>query len=478
VSVNHSQFKYRRAHENVSTKYPHLYVVKDRSDASDWKEEIVQWLAPINSYILSWPLIRLRNRFLTNHLFFKKAFTLPHFNKLWGNICKGSFAYNTFLFRISTIRKNYNNTFLADLTCLALLFGDEFIDGICNEIGKEKIRQLLKENGNTFYLSVNNESAFPELEYSFDLYSLIPERVWELKNEKYRISYKGFYELLKTLLELINNRLKKLDRSIATTSAVKIKEACDLCFDTFIHDVKDTPVQLHYHEMIPPIYWHEKKNRSIQLKLLELRAILLNKQIGSFEKDFRGWLDIISTMQVYDDMQDCRSDDQFQDNLLLAFASANFPQEMEWFHENKRKILDDEQWRIQVSMNMPCASYLCIKFTKDKMTGGMNWTQKKICNYLWRNNWFNSTTNTGKRNKKETSNRLYEIIEKAFPVYELTGSEAEWKSYAFEIAFHDRELKKYILLKTNWLKRYFLHCNFIQMNSIEKTELIKKVSSS
>ena len=472
MSVNRPQsFTDRRAHEIVSTKHPHLYVVKDSGETSDWKDEVAHWFDPINFYVYLWQPVRLRNRIFTDHPFFKTAFQLPHFNGLWDNICKGSFAYNTFLFRKPAFSKNYNNTFLADLTCLALLFGDEFIDGICNEIGKEKVQLLLKENGNRFYLNINN-TARPELEYSFDLYKLLPESVWQLKNEKYGIDYAAFYALLKSLLDLMNYRLQKMGRVIATEAAIKIKEACDLCFDTFIHDVRDTPVQLFYKGMIPPTTWHEKKNRSIQLKLLELRCVLIGNPVNRFEKKFNGWLDIISTMQVYDDMQDCRGDEHFQDNLLLAFASGNFPEEMEWFHQNKNKSYDDEQWRLEISLHMPCSVYLCTKFTKDRMIQNMSWVQKKICNYLWKNNWFVPTRISQQQKNFE------EVLEKTFPVYTLTKSETEWKSYAIEICFHNKPLRKYVLSGANFSERYFLFFNFLHMSSFEKTALAQKVIHS
>jgi hypothetical protein len=457
-----------RAHENVNTKHPHLYVVKEKGEISNWKEEVIHWFHPINFYVYLWQPVRLKYRFLTTHSFFRSAFQLPHFKNLWDNICKGSFAYNTFLFRKPAFSNNYFNTFLADLTCLALLFGDEFIDGICNETGKEKVKQLLKENGNTFYLTIRKNTTHPELEYSFDLYKLLPEEVWKLKNEKYGIDYKKFYELLKSLLNLMNDRLKKMDHSIAEKSAFKIKEACDLCFDTFIHDVKDTPVQLFYKGMIPPTAWHEKKNRSIQMRLLELRCVLLGKPVDHFESNFNGWLDIISTMQVYDDMQDCRGDEQFQDNLLLAFASGNFPEEMEWFHKNKKRQLDDIQWRFAVSLNMPCSVYLCTIFTKDKMLQNMCWVQKKICNYLWKKNWFDP----GRQAERLT---FEDVLEKTFPVFTLTKSETEWRSYAFEICFHARQLRKQVLSPANLLNRYFLYFNFLQMSSFEKNQLSRKI---
>ena len=480
MSVNHPHplpdFNILR--KNLSGKYSHLQVIKETGEKSDWKNEVANWFAPINFYVYLWQPIRSRNYFFTQHPFFKAAFCLPHFNELWDNICKGSFAYNTFLFRKPAFSKNYNNTFLADLTCLALLFGDEFIDGICNETGKTMVQQLLKENGNRFYLSVKkNDAGYPVLEYGFDLYKLIPEGLWKKKNEKYGITYKEFYELLKDLLDLMNERLMKMDRSIAEKAVIKVKHACDLCFDTFIHDVKDTPVQLYYKGIIPPTVWHEKKNRSIQLKLLELRCVLINRPGSYVETKFNGWLDIISTMQVYDDMQDCRTDEHFQDNLLLAFASGNFPDEMKWFHENKRKFYDDVQWRMEVAMHMPCSGYLCIKFTKDRMLANMNWVEKKICNYLWKNNWFTPAAGFDKKTKAETVKKFNDLLIKTFSIFQLTGSETEWKSYALEIAFHDKSLRKYVLSKASWLDRYFLYFNFMQMSSFEKTELVNKIIS-
>lgn len=470
MSVNRPQsFTDRRAHENVSTKHPHLYVVKDRGEISDWKDEVAHWFDPINFYVYLWQPVRLRNKLLTRHAFFKTAFQLPHFKTLWDNICKGSFAYNTFLFRKPAFSKNYDNTFLADLTCLALLFGDEFIDGICNETGKERVQELLKENGNTFYLNINNKATGPQLEYGFDLYQLLPGTVWKLKNDKYGIDYKEFYELLKTLLDLMNHRLGKMDRRVAKKAAIHIKEACDLCFDTFIHDVKDIPVQLFYKGVIPPTTWHEKKNRSIQLKLLQLRCVLFDKRVDRFEKKFNGWLDIISTMQVYDDIQDCRVDEYFQDNLLLAFASGNFPEEMKWFHQNKNKSYDDAQWRLEVSLHMPCSVYLCTKFTKDRMIRNMSWVQKKICNYLWKNNWFDPPPDS------QEAKNFHQVLEKTFPVFTLTKSETEWKSFALEICFHDRQLKRFVLSKANLFERYFLFFNFLHMSSFEKTALAQKI---
>ena len=108
----------------------------------------------------------------------------------------------------------------------------------------------------------------------------------------------------------------------------------------------------------------------------------------------------------------------------------------------------------------------------------MSWVQKKICNYLWKNNWFNPAANFEARTKTKNIEKFTEILNSTFPVFKLTASETEWKSYALEIAFHDKQLRKYILSKSGWMERYFLYFNFIQMSSFEKTGLVNKVSDS
>ena len=67
-----------------------------------------------------------------------------------------------------------------------------------------------------------------------------------------------------------------------------------------------------------------------------------------------------------------------------------------------------------------------------------------------------------------------EVLEKTFPVFTLTKSETEWKSYAIEICFHNRQLRKCVLSKAGFFERYFLFFNFLHMSSFEKTKLAQK----
>lgn len=459
-----------------------LHAVRNIGEQPNIANEIAHWFNPLNFYVYLWQPNRLRNYFLTRTPFFRAALQLPHFPQLWENIAKGSFAYNVFLFKKPAFGKNAVNTFIADLTCLALLFGDEFIDGLGNELGKCYVRQLLVVNNNRFYLSIKpGKDRYPELEYSFDLFNLLPPQVWEKKNEKYNITYRRFYGLLKDLLHLINSRLRKVSHSVSWPAAEKIRACCNHCFDTYIHDINELPVQLKQDKK-PAFFYHEKKNREIQRMLLELRCILLKKDIDRYSGEFAGWLNIISTMQVYDDMQDCRADDQFQDNLLLEIASKNFPAELQWFHLNKSKKVSDEEWRLQISLNMPCSVYLCKNFCREKIMNSMKWTQKKICNYLWKNNWFTPVNGKpdkriGPGKRKHPLKKLEEMMQLTSAIGLYTGNADEWKAYVLETALHDRELRRFIFSKIRWIDVYFLSFNLLQLDSSQKARMIDRAMS-
>ena len=109
----------------------------------------------------------------------------------------------------------------------------------------------------------------------------------------------------------------------------------------------------------------------------------------------------------------------------------------------------------------------------------MEWTQKKICNYLWKNNWFASHDNQHSENLLDSfyhNNYFRNLLKDTLPVLQYTGSEAEWKSYTLEIAFHDRQMKKNLMSYSGWKEKYFLYFNFLQMSSYEKAKLADKIT--
>jgi hypothetical protein len=91
------------------------------------------------------------------------------------------------------------------------------------------------------------------------------------------------------------------------------------------------------------------------------------------------------------------------------------------------------------------------------MTENMNWVQKKDMQLPYgKNNWFNPAAAFEARTTSKNIEKFTEILNNTFPVFKLTASETEWKSYAMEIAFHDKQLRRYILSKSvGWNDTFF-----------------------
>jgi hypothetical protein len=306
------------------------------------------------------------------------------------------------------------------------------------------------------------------LQYAFDLYEILPATIWEYRNDKYEIRYREFYSLLKELLDCLNNSIKNLNKATAEAAAIRIKDVCDLCFDSFLHDVYDLPAQQSSSSMEDLLAFHDKKNRRIQWELLELRSILLEKDPKEYAHLFGGWMNLISVMQIYDDLLDAPVDSGFQDNLLLFVATRNFPAELKWFYKNRWRLAGKKEWPLEVSMNMPCSVHRCLQIAKMKMNG-MNLTQLKISNYLWQKNWFVPDV---------CGNSIDQLLEYSSPLLRHGLNEEEWKSYALELCFHDKELKKNISRKLSWRQRFLLRFCFIYLNNSEKSAMLNRITGN
>ena len=136
--------------------------------------------------IFWWPVFKYNQRWFTSSEFFLHCKQLPEFTDLWKTIQKGAFAYNTLFFRMAPLRRY--TTDLADITTLALFFGDEFIDGIASTAGKPLIRELVKNDPELFHMQTRIKGGKVILQYLFDLPRLLPAGVLENVNEKYNIS--------------------------------------------------------------------------------------------------------------------------------------------------------------------------------------------------------------------------------------------------------------------------------------------------
>lgn len=303
------------------------------------------------------------------------------------NIEKGSFAYDCLLFKQPAFRIFQNRSHLANLVCLAILFGDEFIDGIAVKHGKQRIQSILSNGNINYYLQFRTSESGVELFYEFDIRDMLPGSVLNATNEKYGISYSEFYNHLLFLLAEMNLHLNKLKGEKALQAAALICSVCNKCFDTYKMDVVDFTNEYSFNHLLG---YHQKKDDEIIHVLLKLRALLLDRDTLVYEKQFANWSTMVRSMQLYDDMQDAAVDCDYQMNFICYFARVHFTNEWNWLQENKYVL--NQAYGIKkhqlVNENMPGSVMLCTQYARSIIQQNLNWIQKKITGYLWKKNWF------------------------------------------------------------------------------------------
>src|SRR5262245_29080738 len=115
-----------------------------------WPAELQHLTSKKFLSIFWWPVFKFNQRWFTRSDFFLSCKRLPGFTDLWRTIQKGAFAYNTLFFQMTPLRRCATD--LADITTLALFFGDEFIDGIATAAGRPLIRELVRKEPEIFYM--------------------------------------------------------------------------------------------------------------------------------------------------------------------------------------------------------------------------------------------------------------------------------------------------------------------------------------
>ena len=422
---------------------------------------------------LLWPVFIIRQRHFTRSTVFKLCKPLPGFLNLWRTIQKGSFAYNTLFLGIIPIHRSSSRTDLADITTLALFFGDEFIDGIRLSAGKDFILQLLNNNAEQFYLRKTIKKKV-SVKYSFELLKLLPEHVLEEVNAKYKITYRRFYYLLKYFLQNINTHLAKLPLEKAEIVADKISDACNTCLESYLHDINSYPEQDADSDIATLLEYHELKTRYMQRKLLEVRCCLVDREDAMHSIQSQGWINIMSVVQIYDDMQDIFCDDGFQDNLLLCTAGKYFSLELEWFSANKELLKTKESAGFLTSLYMPCSVQFCLQLASDKIIT-MNWEQQKIMHYLLKKNWFIAHQNKAIHfSSKDELQGIYTFVKNK--MQHLTDDAI--KSYAIDVCFHKRKARRQLLRKVNIIRAYQLKYNLLSMSIETKAAIFNDVTKN
>jgi predicted DNA binding CopG/RHH family protein len=387
------------------------------------------------------------------------------------NIEKGSFAYDTLLFKQSPLQLLQNKSHLANLVCLALLFGDEFIDGIANSYGKENIQKLLNDKAFSYYLQGKQVGTKIELYYAFDICAVLPPNVLETVNTKYGITYKAFYGHLQFLLAEMNVHLNKLTSATAQEAATLICSVCNKCFDTYKVDVQAFSSHYDWNTLLA---YQQSKDDEIVKVLLALRATLLHKNKLKYSQKFSSWATMVRSMQVYDDMQDVAADCTYQMNFLVFFAKAFFPAEWYWLLQHKADLLTQKTFitQQQIAIHMPNAMMLCMQYNKNITIKQLNWVQQKIQNYLWRKNWLHFNTETVVNDKRSIDMKVIssQILQAK---NDLVNETMQYAHILDIILLHPTERKKLFTIMSK-SEYYFLKNGYTTYPTYKKALLAKR----
>jgi len=414
-----------------------------------------------------WPLFKFQQRWFTHSSFMRSCKRMPEFDKLWSTIQKGAFAYNNLFLELSPLRRHATD--LADITTLALFFGDEFIDALAETAGKPFIRQLMGSNNQRFYLHKKTEGSKVSLHYRFRLDQLFPAEVLKRVNPKYRISYQDFYKLLQHFLYLMNKYLGRLSYEKADKAADKIADSCNTCFESFLHDVHQCSDDGRLNSEASVLHFHESKTAYMQEKLLELRCVLADKAQAMFSIQTPGWLDIMRVVQIYDDIQDMIIDDGFQDNLVLSIAYHHFPGEWDWFCRNREALKLQNGKYLLLSLYMPCSLQRCMQLASDKIKT-MNWEQQKIMHYLLLKNEYTIY----RENLFPKDDVLFNFYWYVRNKMEHLTPEAI-KSFIIDICMHVKETRRELLKSADLSSAYQLRYNLFTLSHHEKALIFDKV---
>ncbi len=403
------------------------------------------------------------------------------------NIEKGSFAYDTMLFKQSAFSILKNKSHLANLVCLAILFGDEFIDGIATQYGKQNIKKILRDTSVDYNLRYKKTNGGYELYYAFDICDVLPQHVLDSVNCKYAITYKAFNSHLLFLLAEINIYLNKLDEEKATEAAQLICRVCNKCFDTYKADINEFDENYSLTELLA--YQKTKDDDIIQV-LLTLRAVLLDKKQLQYQKQFSSWSSMVRSMQLYDDMQDAAADCDFQMNVLCYFAKNYFEGEWQWLQQNKCVLqnLAGLALHSTISLNMPASCILCHQYARNIAHTKLGWVQRKIQNYLWRKNWLgikNPLLSSGpfclseimNKNEASIALKLHFIQKKVMQVNSPFITHEMKLAHIMDVSLFDEELKKYVLGNLTKKENYFLNSCYLEFPIRQKAALVQRILS-
>lgn len=452
------------------------------SDKYSFWQELKHFLSFSGNMVWSFPVAQAMRWQVRKNPRLKKILQFEALIPVRNNIEKGSFAYDTLLFKENIFSILCNKSHLANLVCLSILFGDEFLDGIAKKYGRKETKALIFDSSLNFYLqSKVNAEGYCELYYEFDICSLIPKTVLSSVNTKYHIIYTEFYQHLLYLLSEMNRQLQKLPFDKSATCADLICKICNRCFETYKQEVGSFK---EFYSLQELENYQQSKDDDIIMLLLNLRAELLSKRTLQYQKQFSSWSNIIRSMQLYDDLEDAAYDCDYQMNICCWIARTHFLNEWQWLLTNKEalKKLQPDEINITIALNMPASCMLVMQYANSISATRLSWVQQKIVNYLWRKNWL------GDGNKQHhTANpftipaylslqgQIKYLVNKTDEINHHLISEEMKKAWVIDTAMMNIRLRKYILNKMKFSQRYMLTQHFLSWNISKKAELLDQL---
>lgn len=415
--------------------------------------------------IFWWPVFKIREQDVLKNEVFKKCNKLPGFRSLWTCIRCGSFAYNSLFLRISPWHRH---TILTDILTVALFFGDEFIDGITEVTGKETMRKILASNGNKVYMKKrkwkgNYVVFFP------GIIRQIPAEILNTTNSRYGITYREFLELLVQLIELMNRGLARLPKELANETSSKIVRSTNSCLESFFHDV-NTGAEIRTPAAV--MNFHEQKTAVMISELLELRSVLGGRENISTNINKPGWLDVMRVVQIYDDIQDIVADYNKQDNIVISIAAHYYPEEWQWFIENKNLLLP-ETHLLYLFTHMPATMEHCQRIASEKIRS-MNWEQQKIMHYLIRKA-------TGKLYKKNCPLTRYlnpEVFYQQVKNKLVHLTDTQVRAFVIDCLMQFRDSRKAICRYLTFTEKYMLNYNLMLISPEEKVKILFQLKAN
>jgi hypothetical protein len=416
-----------------------------------------------------WPVFTFQQRWFTQSPVFRRCKNLPGFASLWNTIQKGAFAYNTLFLRISPWQRSATD--LADITTLALFWGDEFIDGLADTAGKPFVQQILQNDPGIFHLQICEKNDNITLHYRFNLAEMLPGPVLGKINKSYGISYQEFYKLLLQFLDLINDYLQRLPKPKAKRAATKIADACNACLESFLEDVRNSSCLLKVADVNTVLRYHEQKTAYMQKKLLELRCTLADREDAMNSSQASGWLDIMRVVQVYDDIHDVAIDYGLQDNLVLSVAHHLFPEEWKWFLANRESLVPTKSRISLLSLDMPSTLEYCLQLASARVKT-MNWEQQKIMHYLVFKNSYELSSCDALTQGSNCLGYLYSLVRARMRHL----SNVSVKSFVVNTCVHVPELRGQLMHSLDYTTAYQLRFNLLALSDETRAAIFDQLA--